>query len=78
MKDILTGFICFICGAIVAVYFCTPFERTTDLEIYTVQDIIYIRGTTVTFESSDEVIRFNTPEQLREYISNLTAEQSKN
>lgn len=77
MKDLLTGFICFIYGAVVAVYFCTPFEHTTDLEIYTVQDIIYVRGMTVTFESSDEVLRFNTPEQLREYISNLTVEQSK-
>lgn len=77
MKDILAGFICFICGAIVAMYFFTPFEHTTDLEIYTAQDIIYVRGMTITFESSDKVLKFNTPEQLREYISNLTAEQSK-
>lgn len=51
-------------------------ENKTDLEIYTKDNIIYINGLTVTNEVDGAEKRFKTKEELKEYISNLTAKEA--
>lgn len=52
-------------------------NKSTDLEIYTYEDIIYINDNTVTFENSDEVYTFKDKESLKLYIANKTIEHIK-
>lgn len=52
-------------------------KNKTDLEIYTRDNIYYIRGLTVKNEVDGAEKRFKTKEELKEYISNLTAKQWK-
>lgn len=48
----------------------------TDLEIYTRDNIYYIKGLTVTNEVDGAEKRFKTKEELKKYISNLTAKEN--
>lgn len=50
-------------------------ENKTDLEIYTKDNIYYIKHLTVTNEVDAGKKEFKNKEQLKEYISNLTAKQ---
>lgn len=47
--------------------------NTTDLEIYTFDNIYYIKDLTVTNELNDSVLVFNNTFELKNYISELTA-----
>jgi len=49
-------------------------ERIYDLEIYTYNDIIYINHLCVTFESRPVKKCFNTNDELKEYVSDLTVD----
>lgn len=55
----------------------TRVKQDHDLEIYSKEDIIYIQGLTVTFESREDTLRFKDKESLRVYISNLTSNNIK-
>lgn len=56
-------------------YLIGEHNAKTDLEIYTKDNIIYISGLIVTNEAEAGEKRFKTKEELREYISTLTANQ---
>lgn len=59
-------------------YLIGEHNAKTDLEIYTKDNIIYISGLTVTNEAEAGEKRFKNKEELREYISTLTANQWNN
>ncbi len=48
-------------------------KSSFDLEIYTDQNIYYVNGLTVTNESDDTTLIFNTAKELKNYISYKTA-----
>lgn len=50
-------------------------NKSTDLEIYTYEDIIYVNDNTVTFENTNEVYTFKDKESLKLFIANKTIEQ---
>lgn len=52
-------------------------QPETDLEIYTTNDIYYIKGLRVTSEVSPEVYYFNTNQELKQFISKVTSKQTK-
>lgn len=52
-------------------------QPETDLEIYTTNDIYYIKGLTITRENSNEGYIFNTPSDLKVFIAELTSKQIK-
>lgn len=56
-------------------YLIGEHNAKTDLEIYTKDNIIYISGLTVTNEAKAGEKRVKNKEELREYISTLTAKQ---
>lgn len=49
----------------------------TDIEIYTLENIYYINGLTVTDENSNPPIRFNTQAELKKYISDITVSDNQ-
>lgn len=57
-------------------YYLQPTSKVQTLEIYTNEDIIYIEGLTVSFESIESTFTFKDAESLNNYISIVTAEQS--
>lgn len=52
-------------------------NKSTDLEIYTYEDIIYVNNNTVTFENTDEVYTFKDKESLKLFVANKTVEHIK-
>jgi len=69
MKEII------ILTCIAIAYILGKETSRTDLEIYTRDNIIYINGLTITNEADTNKIVFKSKEELREYISTLTANQ---
>lgn len=51
--------------------------ESTNLEIYTLENIYYINGLTVTDEGENPPIRFNTQAELKEYISDITVSDNQ-
>ena len=49
---------------------------STDLEIYTSDNIYYIDGFTVTNEVDDSVKRFTNKSELKDYISDISAKEN--
>jgi hypothetical protein len=71
MKQVfITLVVIFLC---IVFYWAGKENNKTDLEIYTKDNIYYIRGLTVSNEVDATVITFSSGEELKEYISNLTA-----
>jgi hypothetical protein len=68
-------------GALVLISF--SFEREEqrgepiDLEIYTPENIYYINGFTVTNENDGETLKFENAGQLKEFISDRTADDTQ-
>lgn len=56
------------------IFFRSKSTNKYDLEIYTVSNIYYINGLTVTNEVNDDILIFKDMENLKEYISNVTSE----
>jgi hypothetical protein len=52
-------------------------QEPTNLEIYTLENIYYINGLTVTDENSNPPIRFNTQAELKKYISDITVSDNQ-
>lgn len=52
-------------------------SKDTDLEIYTKENIYYVRGLSVANEVSQELVLFKNKEGLKKYLSAKTAEDSK-
>ena len=48
-----------------------------ELEIYTLENIYYLNGLTVTNESTSEVLEFKNKTELKEYISKITADDNQ-
>lgn len=73
MRDIFNTIISFWMGFIL----CCLITEKTDLEIYTKDNIYYIEGLTVTNEADASEKTFKTKEELKEYISNITAKENE-
>ena len=58
-------------------YILGTLYKQTDLEIYTKDNIYYIKHLTVTNEVDNNRLQFESREELKEYISNLTAKENK-
>lgn len=70
MKTILIAVITLFVGLYIGI------EGTrTDLEIYTKDNIYYVNGLEITSETGAGERKFKNKEQLKEYISNITAKQ---
>ncbi len=51
--------------------------NSTRLEIYTIDNIYYVHGRTVTNENNDEELHFNSEVALYNYISNVTVKDNQ-
>lgn len=59
--------------------FVTSCKReVTNLEIYTSNNIYYINGLTVTNEVNNDTLTFNDMRSLKNYISDITANNINN
>ena len=58
-------------------YILGTLYKQTDLEVYTKDNIYYIKHLTVTNEVDNNRLQFESREELKEYISNLTAKENK-
>jgi hypothetical protein len=56
---------------------CETKPEPADLEIYTPENIYYIEGLTVTNESNSETFTFKTKTELKEFISDRTADDTQ-
>lgn len=70
------GLLCFV-AIIIATNTPNYPEDTTDLEIYTLENIYYIDGLTVTNESNDKVLEFETQQELFDFISITTVQDNQ-
>lgn len=74
MKQLFILIIIFSIGVQIVNHF--GIKNKPDLEIYTRDNIYYIRGLAVTNEVDGAEKRFKTKEELKQYISNLTAKEN--
>lgn len=64
---------------IITAMFVTSCKReVTNLEIYTSNNIYYINGLTVTNEVNNDTLTFNDMRSLKNYISDITANNINN
>lgn len=66
---------CILAGTAIG-YYGGKGMYSSNLEIYTAYDIIYVNGLKVTFESKDSTIVFPSRGELETYISDKTAEDT--
>jgi len=66
----------FLLGAATAFIIVASFISPKTMSIYTTGDIVHIEGRKVTFESSEEVLRFSSDEELFDWVGKYTAKYS--
>lgn len=62
----------------IAMFVTSCKREVTNLEIYTSNNIYYINGLTVTNEVNNDTLTFNNMRSLKNYISDITANDINN